>query len=456
MQKESVPVFIDTETYSDATKRHSLEQLIRQHCPSLFTPFEPPWWLNNGHLQTTYTALAGGKSVPKIQYMRYNIVSFSSDGSENYYFHTYNDFIPNRKLIRLEDGGTLALDLFPQDPSAFPLSTPILVILTGLTGSSNEGYVRVILSKLHTHRAIIINYRGCGGIPLTSPRLYTCGNTDDIRTALAYISNMYPHAPLHGLGFSLGAGIMTRYVAEEGEKSRLRSICCLACPWNMAANNRSLLSTYVGRKVYAPALGANFREMVKQNMEVFQSSSPEIHKAAREVVAIRRITLGQFDDIFTRRVRAYGPQFPFLALDELYEWGSSDHVLSTVRVPALYINADDDPIVSRLPKDGGGSPNVFLHVTSGGGHLGWHTPGYSYLNGFSTRQWTTEPVLEWLKLMATTEVETENGFTPSTIVAGPNGIYHEVDRPDVFWQELDQAKLLMVPTAKQSGTIRGF
>jgi predicted alpha/beta-fold hydrolase len=44
-----------------------------------------------------------------------------------------------------------------------------------------------------------------------------------------FIAHQYPKAPLLGLGFSLGANVMTRYLAEEGHRSRLMSGCALAC-----------------------------------------------------------------------------------------------------------------------------------------------------------------------------------------------------------------------------------
>lgn len=73
-------------------------------------------------------------------------------------------------------------------------------------------------------------YRASGaGVPVTSPQLYSAGFTNDIRTALLYISKRYPKAPLLGVGFSLGANVLTRYLAEEGEQSRLRAGCVLAC-----------------------------------------------------------------------------------------------------------------------------------------------------------------------------------------------------------------------------------
>jgi hypothetical protein len=42
------------------------------------------------------------------------------------------------------------------------------------------------------------------------------------------IAEMHPWAPLLSLGFSLGANVLTRYVAEEGESCRLISACALS------------------------------------------------------------------------------------------------------------------------------------------------------------------------------------------------------------------------------------
>ena len=67
------------------------------------------------------------------------------------------------------------------------------------------------------------------GVPVTTPQLYSAGYTDDLRTALMFIAHHYPKAPLLGLGFSLGANVLTRYLAEEGHRSRLVSGCALGC-----------------------------------------------------------------------------------------------------------------------------------------------------------------------------------------------------------------------------------
>ena len=121
---------------------------------------------------------------------------------------------------------------------------------------SYEAYIRAILSRACApieeggfgYRAVVVNFRGCtyffvfpalsdhspsistgAGVPVTSPRLYSAGTTDDLRQALMWIAHKYPKAPLHGIGFSLGANVMTKYIAEEGDQTRLQSGCALSC-----------------------------------------------------------------------------------------------------------------------------------------------------------------------------------------------------------------------------------
>ena len=146
------------------------------------------------------------------------------------------------------------MDWAPADQSSVPDTAPIIVIKHGITGGtrpilkshptrltkhpgSHEPYVRCILDVATApvsqgglgYRAVVCNFRGCAGIPITSPRLYSSGATDDLRQELAYIRSLYPNAPLIGLGFSLGANVLTRYLAEEGEESRLVAGCAVAC-----------------------------------------------------------------------------------------------------------------------------------------------------------------------------------------------------------------------------------
>ena len=136
-----------------------------------------------------------------------------------------------------------------------PIETKDVHLLTRIVGS-HESYVRAVLAPAITpksegglgFRAVVVNFRGCksvylyhvtchqiptystgAGVPITSPQLYSAGHTEDYRAAILYVRARYPKAPLLGIGFSLGANVITRYVAEEGDGCRLVSAVALGC-----------------------------------------------------------------------------------------------------------------------------------------------------------------------------------------------------------------------------------
>lgn len=84
---------------------------------------------------------------------------------------------------------------------------------------------------------------------MTTPLFYSAGHTDDTRQALMYVAQKYPKAPLLGLGFSLGANVLTRYLAEEGTQTRLRAGCALACV------SFSMITLLLKKLSYDAALG---------------------------------------------------------------------------------------------------------------------------------------------------------------------------------------------------------
>jgi hypothetical protein len=57
---------------------------------------------------------------------------------------------------------------------------------------------------------------GCSA-PLTSPQTYTAGFTGDVFVAVAELQRQLPHAPLLAVGVSLGASVLTKYLAEAAD-----------------------------------------------------------------------------------------------------------------------------------------------------------------------------------------------------------------------------------------------
>ncbi|KIO34381.1 hypothetical protein M407DRAFT_218591 [Tulasnella calospora MUT 4182] len=303
----------------------SLRTFVESRVPSLSKPYNACWWLPSGHAQTAYCVVADFDAVDTVVYMT---------------------------LLRLPDGGTIGLHFTPPTPTRDQdENAPVIVVLHGLSGGSQESYIRYILATACAPkiegglgaRAVVVNSRGCCGVPLTSPQFYSAGHTDDIRSELLYISAKYPKAALLGLGFSLGANVLTRYVEEEGDHSRLKPAVVLACPWDGLANSRQLEGRLLNREIYSKAMGANLIALLKSHMPAIEKMEGSLLlEEAPKALALKNPTTREVDDTWCVRVAGGSiPPFPFPSADAYYAWAGSQHKVPGIRIPFLAINSLD-------------------------------------------------------------------------------------------------------------------
>lgn len=92
-------------------------------------------------------------------------------------------------------------------------SKPMLVTLHGLSGGSHELYLRHVIAPLANEEGgwevCVINSRGCAMSKITTSVLYNARATWDVRQMVKWLRKKFPNRPLFGLGFSLGANILT-------------------------------------------------------------------------------------------------------------------------------------------------------------------------------------------------------------------------------------------------------
>lgn len=330
----------------------------------------PPCQLNpflfNGHMQTIWTVVHS-ESVP-IYYKR-------------------------RVFEQLDSvyGGTFAVDFVvnpyqEQDETLPPRTTyytddefssiasddhrPMIVALHGLSGGSYELYLRHVLDPLvykHNWAACVVNSRGCANSTITSPVLFNARATWDVRQVVHWLRKTFPNRPLYGVGFSLGANIMTNYVAEEGSKCELRAALVLSCPWNLDVSNLALQRTWFRREVYARAMGTNLKKLYARHKDSILGNS------AIDPAEVDRVRyLHEFD----RAIQC--PTWGYPTEQAYYRDASSADSVLAVRIPLLAISAEDDPIVDdeAIPRlEFQQSPYSVLCTTSLGGHLSWFELG---------------------------------------------------------------------------------
>lgn len=139
--------------------------------------------------------------------------AMSSSGPDLYY---------RRKVFQIDEApyqGSFAVDFVVKPFDAMmPLdigsndSKPMLVALHGLTGGSHEAYIRHVIAPLTQTgpwEACVVISRGCAGSRMSSGIFYNARSTWDIRHLVRWLREKYPNRTLFGIGFSLGASILT-------------------------------------------------------------------------------------------------------------------------------------------------------------------------------------------------------------------------------------------------------
>ncbi|RWW79839.1 hypothetical protein BHE74_00011857 [Ensete ventricosum] len=147
-----------------------------------------------------------------------------------------------RACVGTDDGGVISLD-WPENLDLGKedgLDTTVLIV-PGTAEGSMDRYVRSFVSDAlqHGYFPIVMNPRGCAGSPLTTPRLFTAADSDDVLTALQFISTVRPWTTVMGVGWGYGANMLTKYLAEVGESTVLTAAVCVDNPFDLAEATRS-------------------------------------------------------------------------------------------------------------------------------------------------------------------------------------------------------------------------
>lgn len=142
-----------------------------------------------------------------------------------------------RELLKLSDGGQITLQVINHSEQA-----GIVCIVPGLTGHGDELYVKNTAQAAldEGYNVIVINHRGGSKTPITSSKMYCAGSSWDLKEAIHGIKKLYPNQKLYGVGFSLGANIMGKYMAEEGLNAELESASCVCGPMDLQLSSQHL------------------------------------------------------------------------------------------------------------------------------------------------------------------------------------------------------------------------
>ncbi|HEV2149427.1 MAG TPA: hydrolase [Longimicrobiaceae bacterium] len=267
-----------------------------------------------------------------------------------------------RERVETPDGDFLDLD-FAELPGVSwdDAGAPAAVILHGLEGCSQSGYVLQTLRELAGRgiRAVALNFRTCGGEPNRLARFYHSGETGDLGFVLRMLAERHPRAPLAAVGFSLGGNVLLKYLGESGAAALPRAAVAVSVPFDLAAGARNM-ERGMGR-VYTARFLRTLREKYRQKRPLIG----DVVDPAR-VLAAR--TFREFDDAAT------APLHGFRDADDYYASSSSAFYLAGIRVPTLLLHSTDDPFLpdAAIPRAAAReNPCITAEFTERGGHVGF-------------------------------------------------------------------------------------
>jgi predicted alpha/beta-fold hydrolase len=258
---------------------------------------------------------------------------------------------------------SLAHDL--DGPTPAEAGRPLLVLFHGLEGSSESHYA-VSFADVARRRGwayAVPHFRGCSGEPNLAPRAYHSGDHEEIGWILGRFRARaaLQGRPLLAVGISLGGNALLRWAEEAGDgaSSIAQAVAAVCSPIDLAAGGRAMGRGF-NRWVYTPRF---LRTMKPRALHKWQQH-PGLFDRDR-LRAAR--TLYEFDDVFT------APLHGFRGTDDYWHLASAKPHLHRIRVPALVLNARNDPFVpaSSLPAREDVGPCVTLWHPQDGGHVGF-------------------------------------------------------------------------------------
>ena len=322
------------------------------------TTFKPAWWLNNAHLQTLYPALLR-KTPPPSNLRRERLITPD------------NDFID---IDWCGDG-----------------QEPLIILLHGLTGSSQSGYIKGLQSALlqQGFRTAALNFRGCGGELNYSARCYHSGETEDIHFLYQTLRQREPTTPFAVVGFSLGGNVLLKWLGEQGNNVSIFAAIAVSVPLVLSTCATKLDNGF--SRIYRKKLLSELKDFVKAKQLYLQKLG--LLQEANKIEQLGDLTniksFWQYDDQVVAKLHG------FKNVRDYYQRSSSRQFLKSIMIATLLIQDFDDPFMTEevLPALEELSSSIYLEITKGGGHLG-------FVGGnmpFNPNYWLEQRIPEFLK-----------------------------------------------------------
>ncbi len=243
-----------------------------------------------------------------------------------------------------------------------PAGAPLLVLFHGLEGdrSSHSSVAFASVARARGWALALPHFRGCSGELNRGPRAYHSGDFEEVGWILQRLRERHG-AKLLVAGVSLGGNALMRWAEEMGESAAqtARGVCSICSPIDLAASGRA-----IGRGFNKAVYTRRFLStMIPKALRKLQQ-----HPGLFDGDKLKRATtLYEFDNLFT------APLHGFKNTEDYWARASAKPQLHRIRIPALVLNARNDPFVPAhsLPAPHEVGAHVTLWQPGHGGHVGF-------------------------------------------------------------------------------------
>ena len=322
--------------------------------------YRPPFWLPDGQSQTIFPSLF--RKVQGVNYLRERIPTIDGDFLDiDFSKHNSTTESSNRKQSNHQT-----------------VNNSIIILSHGLEGDTSRQYITGMVKNFNAHGfdCIAWNFRSCSGEMNQTKTFYHSGATDDLETVLKH-SLSKGYEKIYLVGFSLGGNLTLKYLGEKGQNlyPEIQKAITFSVPLHLSSSSKKIGWLYTKR----------FNKSLINKILEKSQRFPEFQIDTSNIAKIK--TLKDFDDAYTSQLHG------FIDAEDYYERNSSLYFLDKIDIPALIINAQNDPFLSAecFPFEKIKSiEKVYFQAPKMGGHCGFYPADYQGV------LWSEKRALEWV------------------------------------------------------------
>lgn len=288
--------------------------------------------------------------------------------------------VPESRLFRVAEDTEVLAHCYWQSGRA---DRPTVLALHGLEGSSSVHYMKGLAWQAWQRgwNAVLLNQRNCGGTEHLTPSLYHSGLTSDPREVLRSLVRTDGIRNIGVVGYSLGGNLTVRLAGElsDADDVPIRGVVAV-CP--------TIDLDRCVRAIERPSNIAYQFNFVR-NLKARMRRKAALWPGQFDLTRLSSVwTIRQFDDIYTAPHHGFGDAANY------YFQASALRVVDRIRVPALILAAEDDPVVPPEPFRSPGvlaNPAIRVVLSRHGGHCAFLREGQSH-----DRYWAEVTAIEFL------------------------------------------------------------